>query len=247
MDRTSAPNNIDNRYQDEDPAAGKHGTSLTAADRNAIQEEIIHVIEGAGIIPDSKDWSQILKALCKGHGSTFDADLLDGAHKGITMEENTDESIPTVKAVLTFLAQLLNQDVRDTASPSFPAFKTDSISEKTENSGVKISGATFTNPVKFSKNYIGANITYNTAFEALSSWVPNVGDVRNCNGVFRMDANGIKSIIKGLYRASDTIIYIHYLADLDQITAQMKRTSFVTGSTGEIQYLEIESNLNSVL
>lgn len=68
MDRTKAPNWADigggrRGYRDKDLANGIWGTGLIAADRNAVQEEIMAVIEAAGLVPDVNDWTQLLRAL----------------------------------------------------------------------------------------------------------------------------------------------------------------------------------------
>lgn len=68
MDRTSAANWTDigggkRGYRDRNLGAGLAGTALVAADRNAIQEELVRVIEAAGIAPAANDWTQLLSAL----------------------------------------------------------------------------------------------------------------------------------------------------------------------------------------
>ncbi|WP_051014755.1 glycine-rich domain-containing protein [Teichococcus cervicalis] len=67
MDRTSAPNNVlvsgRRMYRDRNWAAGEEGTSLMAADRNAVQEEILAVIEAAGLTPSASNLAQLLAAL----------------------------------------------------------------------------------------------------------------------------------------------------------------------------------------
>ena len=80
MDRTTAAGNVSNLYVDEDQENEIQGTSLVAADRNALQEEIVHVIEGAGLTLSASDLSQLWGALIKGAGSLIDADKLDGQH-----------------------------------------------------------------------------------------------------------------------------------------------------------------------
>jgi hypothetical protein len=68
MDRTSALNNIDigggkRGYRDRNLGAGLAGTQLIAADRNAVQEEILAVIEGLGIVASAAVLTQLLLAL----------------------------------------------------------------------------------------------------------------------------------------------------------------------------------------
>jgi hypothetical protein len=67
MDRTSAANNVDigggrRGYRDRNLGAGLRGTSLVAADRNAIQEEILKLIEDAGLTPNASNWTQLREA-----------------------------------------------------------------------------------------------------------------------------------------------------------------------------------------
>lgn len=68
MDRTSAANWTDigggkRGYRDRNLGAGLAGTALVAADFNAQQEELMGVIEAAGITPLANDWTQLLDAL----------------------------------------------------------------------------------------------------------------------------------------------------------------------------------------
>jgi hypothetical protein len=77
MDRTSAPNYVTNgglrQHQDRNLSTGTPGTGLVAADRNAVQEEMMN-IQAAGsaasvaaggppITPDASNWGQVLQAL----------------------------------------------------------------------------------------------------------------------------------------------------------------------------------------
>ena len=67
MDRTSASNYTTNgglrQYQDKNPAANLAGTSLVAADRNAVQEELVHgFIEAANVAPNAASWTQVGQA-----------------------------------------------------------------------------------------------------------------------------------------------------------------------------------------
>lgn len=68
MDRTSASNYADigggkRGFRDRNLGAGTRGTTHAAADRNAVQEEILAVIEAAGLTPNAADWAQLLDAL----------------------------------------------------------------------------------------------------------------------------------------------------------------------------------------
>lgn len=67
MDRTQAGGYFTSGgkrlFRDRDLAAGIHGTEHRAADRNAVQEEIMAVQEAAGLTPDAANWTQLLQAL----------------------------------------------------------------------------------------------------------------------------------------------------------------------------------------
>ena len=63
MDRTNAPGNVDRRYIDENRNIGVQGTAIIAADRNAVQEELIHLIEGGGLAPNAGDETQLLQSV----------------------------------------------------------------------------------------------------------------------------------------------------------------------------------------
>ncbi len=63
MDRTAAPGHRDRRYVDEDRNAGVQGTAIIAADRNAVQEELIHLIEAGGLAPSAGDDTQLRRAV----------------------------------------------------------------------------------------------------------------------------------------------------------------------------------------
>ncbi|MBX9593319.1 MAG: hypothetical protein K2X46_03070 [Roseomonas sp.] len=68
MDRTQAANNVDigggkRGFRDRNLGTGVRGTTHAAADRNAVQEEIMSVIEAAGLTPDDGDWTQMLAGM----------------------------------------------------------------------------------------------------------------------------------------------------------------------------------------
>ena len=65
MERTRAPGSLDGRYLDEDRNLGRQGTAIIAADRNAIQEELIHLIEGSGLLPSGASDSQVYESVVK--------------------------------------------------------------------------------------------------------------------------------------------------------------------------------------
>ena len=70
MDRTDGQNYIDigggrRGFRDQNVDAGVPGTRVTAAFLNSLQEEILTVIENAGITPAAADWSQLDAAIRK--------------------------------------------------------------------------------------------------------------------------------------------------------------------------------------
>lgn len=70
MDRTDGQNYIDigggrRGFRDQNVDAGVPGTRVTAAFLNSLQEEILTVIENAGITPAAADWRQLDAAIRK--------------------------------------------------------------------------------------------------------------------------------------------------------------------------------------
>lgn len=68
MDRTLAAGYVNigggrRGFRNRDISAGIRGTTHDAADRNAVQEEIMAVIEAAGLTPNASDWTQLLQAI----------------------------------------------------------------------------------------------------------------------------------------------------------------------------------------
>lgn len=63
MDRTSAPGHVNRRFVSEDVAANRPPTELISTDFNAWQEELMAVIEAAGIAPSVENNAQVLAAL----------------------------------------------------------------------------------------------------------------------------------------------------------------------------------------
>lgn len=80
MDRVSALgyvlNGLGKRvFRDADLANGLDGTDLSALWHNGVQEEILHVIEAAGIIPGDADDTQLLQGIQASVFSAFPASL----------------------------------------------------------------------------------------------------------------------------------------------------------------------------
>lgn len=77
MDRVNGLNTVDigggrRGFRDRNLGAGISGTQVPAPHMNALQEEVLHVIEEAGLTPDDGDWTQLLagmRVLFGGEGS----------------------------------------------------------------------------------------------------------------------------------------------------------------------------------
>lgn len=70
MDRITGKNTVDigqgrRGFKDQDAVAGIPGTVVLAKWLNGLQEELLKVIEDAGIAPNSEDWDQLSQALGK--------------------------------------------------------------------------------------------------------------------------------------------------------------------------------------
>lgn len=68
MDRINGANTVDigggkRGFRDRNLVAGLAGTQVTAAHMNAMQEELMAVIEAAGLTPAGGSWTQLLAAL----------------------------------------------------------------------------------------------------------------------------------------------------------------------------------------
>ena len=65
MFKTTALDSVANAYVDKDVGGGTPGTRLEADDRNIIQDEIVNVVEGAGLPldPTGADRDQLLQAI----------------------------------------------------------------------------------------------------------------------------------------------------------------------------------------
>ncbi len=68
MDRINGANTIDigggrRGFRDRNLVSGLSGTQVTAAHLNAVQEEVMGVIEAAGITPAAGNWTQLLGGL----------------------------------------------------------------------------------------------------------------------------------------------------------------------------------------
>ncbi|MDC7218653.1 MAG: hypothetical protein PQJ59_01860 [Spirochaetales bacterium] len=109
MTRTTAAGSVDNLYVDEDLENEIQGTSLVAEDRNAIQEELLAIIEGAGLEPSSSNLAQVWAALTKGAGSNVDADKLDGKEGADYLDASNLNAgtIPSDRLSASILLELL--------------------------------------------------------------------------------------------------------------------------------------------
>jgi len=64
MERINHPSATpDHKFTEGDPALGIPATTVTANHMNGVQEELIHILEEAGITPDGANLTQVLEAL----------------------------------------------------------------------------------------------------------------------------------------------------------------------------------------
>ena len=63
MRNTTAPNSLAGKYVDNDDTTATVGTTGIAFDKNAIQEELVNAIEGAGLTQDGGNNAQLLQAI----------------------------------------------------------------------------------------------------------------------------------------------------------------------------------------
>lgn len=63
MNRNDHPTMDGDLYVDADPGGGIPGTVLTASGMNPVQEELVNVVEAAGLVLDENDYTQVLTAV----------------------------------------------------------------------------------------------------------------------------------------------------------------------------------------
>lgn len=63
MDRTNAPGHVNHLFVAEDPATNRPPTEFVPTDFNAWQEELMAIIEAAGIVPSAANNAQVIAAL----------------------------------------------------------------------------------------------------------------------------------------------------------------------------------------
>lgn len=109
MDRTSAANWTDigggkRGYRDRNLAAGIAGTALVAADFNAQQEELVGLIEAAGLVPSSADNAQVKAALdiLYGGGGTLAAQGWQRLPRGLILQWGSGGSATGLGDTVTF-------------------------------------------------------------------------------------------------------------------------------------------------
>lgn len=79
MQRTNAPYHVDNRFTDGNPLTGQKATYVDAAIMNAIVDELVYVIEQAGITLEAGNSTQLRAAIVSmiaGGGETITADAV---------------------------------------------------------------------------------------------------------------------------------------------------------------------------
>jgi hypothetical protein len=90
MDRINGANTVDigggrRGFRDRNLLAGLSGTQVTAAFLNGLQEEVLAVIEGAGLTPAAGNWAQLLTAI--------QALIASGAASAVANALNTPQSL----------------------------------------------------------------------------------------------------------------------------------------------------------
>lgn len=63
MHRIDGPGHDNNQFTEGDPQQGIDATTVTAEWANAVQEELVHIVEEAGLTPTEGQWDQVLDAL----------------------------------------------------------------------------------------------------------------------------------------------------------------------------------------
>lgn len=63
MDRIDSNGSVNGLFHPGDPSAGQQATQLVDRWFNAVQEELLNVIEQANIEPDAEDWTQLYDAI----------------------------------------------------------------------------------------------------------------------------------------------------------------------------------------
>lgn len=79
MQRTNAPYHVDNRFTDGNPLTGQKATYVDAAIMNALVDEMVYVIEQAGITLEAGNNTQLRAAIVSmiaGGGETITADAV---------------------------------------------------------------------------------------------------------------------------------------------------------------------------
>lgn len=63
MDRTDAPGNVNGLFSDGNPAIGQQATQVRAKWMNAVQENLMYLIEQAGLTGDALDYTLVNQAI----------------------------------------------------------------------------------------------------------------------------------------------------------------------------------------
>jgi hypothetical protein len=104
-----------------------------------------------------------------------------------------------------------------------------------------VTNQNMTGLMKWRKYYKDSNIDANEIFDNISSWVPNVGNIRACTGHV-ITAGGVEGYIQGIERtATDTVRMA--IAETDGSTTPL---SVVDGTTTSYDDFELMANLLQV-
>ncbi|WP_260466820.1 hypothetical protein [Pandoraea apista] len=114
-------NTLDGNFHAGDPSAGIKGTVVTAVFMQALQDELVALVESVGVKPDPADNKQVLKAIQKliadavsskadsGHVdqsfAEFKKQVLEAMAKLLTNEDAAQKYLPITKAADTYLAK----------------------------------------------------------------------------------------------------------------------------------------------
>lgn len=120
MLRTTAPGSVAGAYVDRNVPLGIAGTRLVAADRNAIQEEICNVIEGAGLILSASD-SQLLEAI-RALVAENPGDKIRGFFSGQALSSQSSLTIATGSCLDSTGSRIIKMSIGDSWTKTLSAY-----------------------------------------------------------------------------------------------------------------------------
>lgn len=121
MQRTNAPYHVDNRFTDGNPLTGQRATYVDAAIMNAIVDELVYVIEQAGLDLEPGNSTQLRAAIVAmivggGEGETITADAVsindaEGYFPGLVSVEGALQALGAFMQTGTFAAARSRREV----------------------------------------------------------------------------------------------------------------------------------------